>query len=132
MNEAILNFLSYLDKNNFNYEVIYSSTDQLIKYFSQYQIFELNQSIFEINSLSTITSSIEKDNKYIFILTEYFNEYIKNFTKAEQEDYISKILTLSSSSTIIAIDKVLAESKLTLNTLNKDCSFIINLSNLDK
>lgn len=122
----MLDIFEFISNNNINIIAIYSSKDQLSKYLADYLILKIDQSVYDSDNLDSFISQIDTSKKYIIILTQYFNDYSKNFTKAEQEDIISKLFLSSDKSICLAVPLSLVESRLSFTTISKECSFIIN------
>ena len=130
MSELLNNVITLIKSHNINVCVVYTSIDKLKKLFKEYSLITLDTLILNplfIDMLKNTTS-----NKRLLLIGESFNEYIKQFSKEEQEQIISDILCSngSDSSNILAVNENLAKQKMPVATINKNYSMIINLDNL--
>ena len=130
MSELLNNVITLIKSHNINVCVVYTSIDKLKELFKEYSLITLDTLILNplfIDMLKNTTS-----NKRLLLIGESFNEYIKQFSKEEQEQIISDILYSngSDSSNILAVNENLAKQKMPVATINKNYSMIINLDNL--
>lgn len=130
MSELLNNVITLVKSHNINVCVVYTSLDKLKELFKEYSLVTLDTLILNplfIDMLKNTTS-----NKRLLLIGESFNEYIKQFSKKEQEQIISDILCSngSDSSNILAVNENLAKQKMPVATINKNYSMIINLDNL--
>lgn len=130
MSELLNNVITLIKSHNINVCVVYTSVDKLKELFKEYSLITLDTLILNplfIDMLKSTTS-----NKRLLLIGESFNEYIKQFSKEEQEQIISSILCSngSDSSNILAVNENLAKQKMPVATINKNYSIIINLDNL--
>lgn len=130
MSELLNNVITLIKSHNINVCVVYTSVDKLKELFKEYSLVALDTLILNplfIDMLKNTTS-----NKRLLLIGESFNEYIKQFSKEEQEQIISDILCNngSDSSNILAVNENLAKQKMPVATINKNYSMIINLDNL--
>lgn len=130
MSELLNNVITLIKSHNINVCVVYTSVDKLKELFKEYSLVTLDTLILNplfIDMLKNTTS-----NKRLLLIGESFNEYIKQFSKEEQEQIISDILCSngSDSSNILAVNENLAKQKMPVATINKNYSMIINLDNL--
>lgn len=130
MSELLNNVVNLVKSHNINVCVVYTSVDKLKELFKEYSIVTLDALI--LNPLFMDTLKNTASNKRLLLIGESFNEYIKQFSKEEQEQIISDILCSNgiNSSNILAINKNLAKQKMPVATINKNYSMIINLDNL--
>lgn len=130
MSELLNNVVNLVKSHNINVCVVYTSVDKLKELFKEYSLITLDTLI--LNPLFMDTLKDTTSNKRLLLIGESFNEYIKQFSKEEQEQIISDILCSngSDSSNILAVTKNLAKQKMPVATVNKNYSMIINLDNL--
>lgn len=130
MSELLNNVVNLVKSHNINVCVVYTSVDKLKELFKEYSLITLDTLI--LNPLFMDTLKDTTSNKRLLLIGESFNEYIKQFSKEEQEQIISDILCSngSDSSNILAVNENLAKQKMPVATINKNYSMIINLDNL--
>lgn len=130
MSELLNNVITLVKSHNINVCVVYTSIDKLKELFKEYSLITLDALI--LNPLFIDTLKNTTSNKRLLLIGESFNEYIKQFSKEEQEQIISDILRSngSDSSNILAVNENLAKQKMPVATINKNYSMIINLDNL--
>lgn len=130
MSELLNNVITLIKSHNINVCVVYTSIDKLKELFKEYSLITLDTLI--LNPLFIDTLKNTTSNKRLLLIGESFNEYIKQFSKEEQEQIISDILRSngSDSSNILAVNENLAKQKMPVATINKNYSMIINLDNL--
>ena len=130
MSELLNNVITLVKSHNINVCVVYTSIDKLKELFKEYSLIMLDTLI--LNPLFIDTLKNTTSNKRLLLIGESFNEYIKQFSKEEQEQIISDILCSngSDSSNILAVNENLAKQKMPVDTINKNYSMIINLDNL--
>lgn len=130
MSELLNNVITLVKSHNINVCVVYTSIDKLKELFKEYSLITLDTLI--LNPLFIDTLKNTTSNKRLLLIGESFNEYIKQFSKEEQEQIISDILRSngSDSSNILAVNENLAKQKMPVATINKNYSMIINLDNL--
>ena len=130
MSELLNNVITLIKSHNINVCVVYTSIDKLKELFKEYSLITLDALI--LNPLFIDTLKNTTSNKRLLLIGESFNEYIKQFSKEEQEQIISDILCSngSDSSNILAVNENLAKQKMPVATINKSYSMIINLDNL--
>ena len=130
MSELLNNVVNLVKSHNINVCVVYTSVDKLKELFKEYSLITLDTLI--LNPLFMDMLKDTTSNKRLLLIGESFNEYIKQFSKEEQEQIISDILCSngSDSSNILAVTKNLAKQKMPVATVNKNYSMIINLDNL--
>lgn len=130
MSELLNNVITLVKSHNINVCVVYTSIDKLKELFKEYSLITLDTLILNPLFIDTLKSTTS--NKRLLLIGESFNEYIKQFSKEEQEQIISDILCSngSDSSNILAVNENLAKQKMPVATINKNYSMIINLDNL--
>lgn len=130
MSELLNNVITLVKSHNINVCVVYTSIDKLKELFKEYSLVTLDTLILNPLFIDTLKSTTS--NKRLLLIGESFNEYIKQFSKEEQEQIISDILRSngSDSSNILAVNENLAKQKMPVATINKNYSMIINLDNL--
>lgn len=130
MSELLNNVITLVKSHSINVCVVYTSVDKLKELFKEYSLITLDTLI--LNPLFIDTLKNTTSNKRLLLIGESFNEYIKQFSKEEQEQIISDILCSngSDSSNILAVNENLAKQKMPVATINKNYSMIINLDNL--
>lgn len=130
MSELLNNVITLVKSHNINVCVVYTSIDKLKELFKEYSLITLDTLILNPLFIDTLKSTTS--NKRLLLIGESFNEYIKQFSKEEQEQIISDILRSNSSdsSNILAVNENLAKQKMPVATINKNYSMIINLDNL--
>ena len=130
MSELLNNVITLVKSHNINVCIVYTSIDKLKELFKEYSLITLDTLI--LNPLFIDTLKNTTSNKRLLLIGESFNEYIKQFSKEEQEQIISDILRSngSDSSNILAVNENLAKQKMPVATINKNYSMIINLDNL--
>lgn len=130
MSELLNNVITLVKSHNINVCVVYTSIDKLKELFKEYSLITLDTLILNPLFIDTLKSTTS--NKRLLLIGESFNEYIKQFSKEEQEQIISDILRSngSDSSNILAVNENLAKQKMPVATINKNYSMIINLDNL--
>lgn len=130
MSELLNNVITLVKSHNINVCVVYTSIDKLKELFKEYSLVTLDALILNPLFIDTLKSATS--NKRLLLIGESFNEYIKQFSKEEQEQIISDILCSngSDSSNILAVNENLAKQKMPVATINKNYSMIINLDNL--
>lgn len=130
MSELLNNVITLIKSHNINVCVVYTSIDKLKELFKEYSLITLDTLI--LNPLFIDTLKNTTSNKRLLLIGESFNEYIKQFSKEEQEQIISDILCSngSDSSSILAVNENLAKQKMPVATINKNYSMIINLDSL--
>lgn len=130
MSELLNNVITLVKSHSINVCVVYTSIDKLKELFKEYSLITLDTLILNPLFIDTLKSTTS--NKRLLLIGESFNEYIKQFSKEEQEQIISDILCSngSDSSNILAVNENLAKQKMPVATINKNYSMIINLDNL--